>query len=520
MGLEETSTSKIINKSPEEVRPLLLKLKRLHQVSLMLSAEYDIQQLLTLILTSARELTNSDAGSIFIRYVDKKLKPNSTAKDPLYDVNTYLSLDVIQNESIDFPFQRAHIKIDSSTIAGFVAVNGILLNIKDAYNIPPDAPYKHSTAFDERTGYYTKSLLVVPMQNVDGEIIGILELINKRTGEKISDFKKDVIEFDELDEEIAMSLSSQAAICIEKTSLQTQIEDMFRGFVTSLCDVLETRNRATGGHCLRMAKYAVKLAEAINRQKEGPFKNIEFSREQIIELEYAGLLHDIGKISVPESILEKRTKLSIAQMKVIEYRFNTAKQILGEERIQRYWAAVKKLNIPDPEGKIDTSLLDEIKKTEFVDIDGQTKPLITEYEYVNLSVRRGNLTLDERKEIEKHAMGTWELLKGIPWPDHLENLPRIAAMHHERTDGSGYPWGFKSNDILLGGKMLALVDIFEALTAQDRSYKPALSIKDALRIIEEEVGKGKIDRDLFEIFKKEKLYALFASESGYVKFYQ
>lgn len=511
-------TSKIYSKSKEELQNLLLKLKQLGQVSIMLSAEYELNTLLALILSSARDLTNSDAGSIFLRYDVKKLKQDATAKDPLHDVETFISLDIVQNDTIDFPFKRAHLKIDSTTIAGYVATSGNLLNIKNAYELPQDAPYKHNTSFDQQTGYVTKSMLVVPMQNINGEITGVLQLINKRRGKEIKDYEKDIIEFNETDEELAMSLASQAAVCVERTSLLSQIENMFKEFVTSLCNVLEKRNYSTSGHCFRMAQYAVRVAEAINRQRDGFFKDIKFSKDQLRELEYAGLLHDIGKLAVPEAVLEKKNKLTDAEIKIIEYRFNLAKSQIDKDKAEKFFATIKKLNIPDPEGKIDITALDEIKNTEFIDIDGQRKPLITDYEYKNLAIKRGNLTQEERKEIEKHVVDTWEILKRIPWPEDLEDLPRIAAVHHERTDGSGYPWGFKLNDIPLEGRILAMVDIFEALTAIDRPYKPALPIKDSLRILEEEVTRGKIDKNLFDLFVKEKIYNTFADNNGFVKF--
>jgi len=240
--------------------------------------------------------------------------------------------------------------------------------------------------------------------------------------------------------------------------------------VNSFTLALERRNRTTYGHCMRVARYAVAIAEAINASPPELFGGVKFTPKQIKELRYAALLHDIGKIAVPEAVLDKQNKL-----------------------------------------------LDEIRAATFTDVDGQEKPLLTDYEYENLSLKYGNLTANERKQIEQHIVDTWEVLRRVPWPREVSKVANIAACHHEKINGSGYPWKLKGDEVPLGGQILAIVDIFEALTAKDRPYKPAIPIERALQILEEEVTKGKIDRELFALMKEHKIYNLFAKETGFVE---
>jgi HD-GYP domain-containing protein (c-di-GMP phosphodiesterase class II) len=534
---EARASSRILFKISGESRHLFLKLHRLQQISVLVSAEQNLDRLLAFILTSARELCNADAGSIFVRVDEIALRKQATGKDDLYLTTPYIVLKAAQNDSLEFPFREMKLPFDKSSIAGYVALSRATLNIPDVYRIPPGAGYSHSSKFDEATGYRSRSMLVIPMSDMSGEVVGVLQLINKKKSPAVrlagaADVDRHVEPFDEVDEELIQALASQAAISIEKTNLYNQIRSMFRGFVKSLIGVLERRNYTTFGHCKRIADYALALARCINQHPDGAFPGVEFTPEQLEELEYGALLHDIGKLSVPDAVLDKRNKLTLDQLRIIEYRFGYVRQSLMAKKggredeetrktfalLAKFWEVIKRCNIPSQKmPEEDLRALEEIRAFTFVDIDGIEKPLLSEFELENLSIRYGNLTASERKAIEKHVEETWEILKTIPWAKHLRRVPNIAGTHHEKTDGSGYPWKLKASEIPLGGKILGITDIFEALTAQDRPYKRPMLASEANQILSEMVGQGKLDRDLFELFVKHKLYSVHIDENGRIR---
>jgi HD-GYP domain-containing protein (c-di-GMP phosphodiesterase class II) len=520
-----TTSSRILLKVSGESRQLFLKLKRLQEISVAVSAEQNLDRLLSFILTSARELVNADAGSIFVRIDDIHLKKDATGKDDLYESTPYIVMKAAQNDSLEFPFREMRLPFDKSSIAGYVALSGVTLNIPDVYKIPAGSGYSHSSKFDEATGYRSRSMLVIPMRDMHGDTVGVLQLINKKPSRDTrlrspSDVDRYVLSFDDVDEEMLMALASQAAVSIEKTNLYNQIRGMFRGFVSSLIGVLERRNYTTFGHCKRIADYALAIANCINAHPDGAFPQVDFTPEQIEELEYGALLHDIGKLAVPDAILDKRNKITDDQLKIIEYRLAYAQVTnrIDSATRQRFWDHIKKCNIPSQKmNEEDVKALDEIRKLKILDIDGIEKPILSDFEYENLAIRYGNLTNSERQAIEKHVSETWEILKTIPWARHLRRVPNFSGTHHEKIDGSGYPWKLKGDEIPLGGKILAITDIFEALTAQDRPYKKAMSATEAIKILEDLVKGGKLDRSLFELFVKYRLYSVHIADNGFIR---
>src|SRR5688572_13184904 len=484
--------SRIMQSLPPEFHGMIRKFQKLREIGSALSAEKDLTALLHLILRESRSLTGADSGSIYIREDEVEFLENATAKDTISRSTPYLVLKITQNESLDFPFKEFRLPFDVKTVAGYVANSGEIVNLPDAYKLPAGVPFSYNKSFDEKSGYRCKSMLVVPMKNRDGDIIGAIQLINKKRipdGRLTSPNEVDaaVASFDAFDEELLQSLSSQAAVCIEKARLYDEIERMFEGLVQSFTLALERRNRTTFGHCMRVARYA-------------------------------------GKIAVPEAVLDKRNKLTDDALRAIEYRFHYWKEKLAAQgdpagdvaRMGRYLDHVRKVNIPTPLAQADSGLLAQIRAARFVDVDGQEKPLLRDEEFDALAVERGNLTRGERKQIEQHIVDTWEILKRVPWPRYVARVPHIAACHHEKPNGTGYPWGFRAADIPLGGKILAIVDIFEALTAKDRPYKPAIPIEKALKILDDEEARGGIDSKLYALFKDKRIYKLFESETGFV----
>jgi HD-GYP domain-containing protein (c-di-GMP phosphodiesterase class II) len=521
--------SRILHTLPPEYHGVIRKFQKLQEIGAALSDEKDLGTLLSLILRESRTLTGADSGSIYIREDEVQILENATAKDTLSKSTPYLVLKITQNDSLDFPFKEFRLPFDVKTVAGYVANSGEIVNLPDAYKLPPGVPFSYNRAFDEKSGYRCKSMLVVPMKNRDGDIIGVIQLINKKRVPEgrlapPADVDAAVAPFDAFDEELLQSLSSQAAVCVEKARLYDEIERMFEGLVQSFTLALERRNRTTFGHCMRVAQYAVAIAEAVNHAPAEMFGGVRYTRDQLKELRYAALLHDIGKIAVPEAVLDKRNKLTDEALRAIEYRFHYWRQKLigagdpngDAARLAGYLEHIRKVNIPTPLAQADSGLLSQIRAARFTDVDGAEKPLLADDEYTALAVERGNLTPGERKQIEQHIVDTWEILKRVPWPRYVARVPHIAACHHEKPNGKGYPWGFRAEDIPLGGKILAIVDIFEALTAKDRPYKPAIPIDKALKILDDEEAKGGIDSRLYRLFKERNIYKLFESETGFV----
>ena len=521
--------SRIMQALPREFHGLIRKFQKLQEIGSALSAEKDLGALLSLILRESRSLTGADSGSIYVREDVVEYLENATAKDTLSRSTPYLVLKITQNDSLDFPFKEFKLPFDVKTVAGYAANSGEIVNLPDAYKLPDGVPFSYNKAFDEKSGYRCKSMLVVPMKNRDGDIIGVIQLINKKKvpdGLLTSSAEVDaaVTSFDAFDEELLLSLGSQAGVCIEKARLYDEIERMFEGLVQSFTLALERRNRTTFGHCMRVAQYAVAIAEAVNTCPPEQFGGVRYSRDQLKELRYAALLHDIGKIAVPEAVLDKKNKLTDEGLRTIEYRFHYWKERLAATgdaagdaaRLGRYLDHIRKVNIPTPLAQADSGLLAQIRAVRFTDVDGAEKPLLTEAEFDTLAVERGNLTPAERKQIEQHIVDTWEILKRVPWPRYVARVPHIAACHHEKPNGTGYPWGFRSGDIPMGGKILAIVDIFEALTAKDRPYKPAIPIEKALKILDDEEARGGIDSKLYQLFKERRIFKLFESETGFV----
>lgn len=502
--MADQTASRILQSVDPRSRRLVSRLQKLQEIGMRLSEEQDLRTLLDLILRGSRRLTQADAGAIFVREDDVEPVPHATGKDPIQTVTPFLVLKVAQNDSIDFPFREMKLPFDRKTISGHVALSGELLNIEDVYRLPEGVSYSYSKTFDEASGYRCRSMLVIAMRNRAGDVIGVIQLINK------SKEGGEAATFDAFDEELALALASQAAVCIEKTRLYDEIEQMFEGLVGSFTLALEQRNKTTYGHCRRVAGYAVAIAEAINEKEDGPLGGVRFTSRELRELRYAALLHDIGKIAVPEAILDKKNKLTDSELEIFEYRLHYARACGGQaEKLGDLIEFVRRINVPRGLSPEDREKLNAIRAERFTDVDGKEKPLLSDYEYENLQVERGNLTPGERKTIEHHIVDTWEVLKRIPWPRDLRWVPNVAACHHEKNDGSGYPWGLKGRDIPFGGQILALVDIFEALTARDRPYKPAIPVDKAIQIVQEEVDQGRLNADLWGIFLERKLYNLY-----------
>lgn len=513
-------------------------IEKLLDIGTALSGTQELSTLLNLILTKSREITWSDAGSVYL--IDNS------------DNNPKLLFKVAQNASLpNLSFKEFAIPLTPRSLAGYVALKSVSLNIPDAYNLPEHEPYQLDRSFDENISYRTRSVLVVPMQNRKGEVIGVLQLINRKINPDVAITAENAVEMTQpysiWEERILRSLASQAAISIERNHLQESIEHLFEGFVRTSVQVIEARDPCTFGHSERVAELAVRLSQEVNTVNSGSLAPFCFSERQLQELRYAALLHDFGKVGVPEAILTKPKKLYSLQLEIIRHRFALAQRTLELEctqtkyehllqhsaqklspetecqfcksipeldtklsesiaKLSQYWAVLLEANEPRVLAEDPLNHLRELAQMTYRDLDGQIKPLLTSEEINQLLVERGNLTPEEREKIESHVSYTYEFLKQIPWTNDLKNIPTIAYRHHEKLDGTGYPLGLKFPEIPIQAQIITIADIYDALTAGDRPYKSGLPTVTALKILQQEAANNKINADCLELFKQRKVY--------------
>ncbi len=526
------------------------EIHELNQIGMALSAEHDPGKLLELILTKSREFTSSDAGSVYLvestGQRQSLLFAAGTPGAPMQDTQPHeqLRFKLAQNHTVEVLFREAAIDINERSIAGYVALTGEIVNIEDAYHLPADVPYAINRKFDEDSGYRTKSILAVPIRNQKEKIIAVLQLINAKRDfstklDSPEAIEQQVLRYTPRQQEIVQSLAGQAAVALENSQLYDSIQRLFEGFVRAAVTAIETRDPATSGHSFRVANLTVALAEAVDRVDSGPYTSVRFSRDQVREIRYASLLHDFGKVGVREEVLVKAKKLYPAQLEVIKQRFGLVKRTLENENLkskldyllkngpEAYPAAQKKLdsrlaeqlgqvdehseailwaNEPTvlPEGNFDRLL--QIANLHYEDLEGKKRPILSPEEVQMLSIRKGSLDEEERLQIESHVLHTVSFLQQIPWTNELRNVPEIARGHHEKLNGTGYPYRLSASEIPLQTRMMTISDIFDALAAADRPYKKAVSVEKALEILEQSVDDGELDRDLFEIFLSARIF--------------
>jgi len=504
----------------------------LTRIGVALGTERDLKTLLDLILTQSRRITQSDAGSLYL--VEHSAEGTKRLRFRL--AQTYSKPEA--------PFVEFTIPVDRTSLAGYCAVTGDPLVIDDAYFLPPDVEYTINRSFDERYGYRTKSMLVIPMRDHKNEIIGVLQLINrKRNLEAMlatpSDVEEQVVPYSKRTVELVTALAGQAAVAIENSRLYEDIEKLFEGFVLAAVHAIEQRDPTTYGHSGRVAGMTVSLAEIVDRSGDAPYRTIRFSREQLKEIRYAALLHDFGKVGVREQVLVKAKKLYPSDLGLVRHRHafirRTAEREFWRKRaefleangkkgydgfvkeledvhqqelqaLDRFLEIVLRANEPTilPDGSFDE--LKTWSTRTYLGLDGVTEPFLSPDDMRYLTIRKGSLDAAERQEIESHVTHTYQFLQRIPWTSELQQIPLIAYAHHEKLDGRGYPRQITGEAIPIQTRMMTISDIYDALTAQDRPYKRAVSRDRAIDIMTDEVQDGQLDRDLFTLFIEGKVF--------------
>ena len=508
------------------------EVRELTEIGSELTLEKDYPTLLETILRYARRATRSDAGSLYL----SEAAPDNQRR---------LRFALIQNDSRpDLVSMDDTLPLDHTSLAGHVALTREPLVIDDAYRLGDDFPADFNPGFDRDHGYHTKSLLVLPLVDHQGQIMGVIQLINcKRDANAIletpDDFDRCVIGYSSREVNLARSLSSQAAVALENGLLYQAIERLFDGFVRAAVTAVERRDPITSGHSERVADMAVRLAGIVSEQRTGRYRDTKLGPNALRELRYAALLHDFGKVGVPETILGKAKKLHSFELEMIrqrhaflvrtaQWQFEKARanhlEAYGREgydqllpalrsaeaqefsRLDGLLTAVMEANEPSVTSEGVGDRLDEFAAETYRTLDGRAEPLLSDEEIRHLSIPQGTLDEDERRVLEDHVRHTFEFLRRIPWTSELARVPDIAYGHHERLDGTGYPRGLRAPEIALQTRMMTLADIFDALTALNRPYKPALPAARALDVMRAEVLGGGLDPDLFDLFVHARVY--------------
>jgi HD-GYP domain-containing protein (c-di-GMP phosphodiesterase class II) len=505
--------------------------EQLNEIGIALSSQRDVRELLNLILAKAREITRADAGSLYLIEDEG-------------EGGRHLRFMLTQNDSLVFPFKEFVLPMAEDSMAGYTALRGEVVNFADAYHIPPEMPFHFNDHYDRESGYRTKSLLTLPMRNPKGEVLGVLQLINAKNDPAArlrneADVAQYVQPFHERSVRLALSLASQAAVAYENRKLYNDIQTLFEGFVKAAVTAIEQRDPTTSGHSLRVAAYTQGLAEIVDQVATGPYSGSHFDHEQMKEIRYAALLHDFGKVGVREEVLVKAKKLYPLQLELVKQRFDyIRKEVevgmvrrklqmflerdrgdalseiarLSEDfeqrlaRIQDYLQFILEANEPTLMEQGQFRKLGEIAHQFFEDSRGSELPYINADEMRLLSIPKGSLDASERQQIESHVVYTFNFLSQIPWTKELRGVPEIARAHHEKLNGTGYPYKLHGDQIPLPTKMMTICDIFDALTASDRPYKRAVPVERALSILDECARANEIDSELFRLFRESKVY--------------
>jgi HD-GYP domain-containing protein (c-di-GMP phosphodiesterase class II) len=532
-ALDTINSRRVIEQLDDALVRKSQELHELNHIGVALSAQRDIDKLLELILLKCREITAADAGSLYL--VERGRDQETKGDDELI-------FELTQNSSVVYPFTKSKMPLSEASIAGYVALTGQIVNVADAYHLPAGSSYKVSRSFDEKSGYRTKSMLVVPMRDHQNEVIGVIQLINKKRDAKVvlqpvQLVEETVIPFTSVDEELVTSLASQAAVAFENARLIQDIKNLFNAFVDASVTAVESRDPTTSGHSKRVATLTVGIGEKLDALESGPFREVRFTRDQLQEIKYASLLHDFGKVGVREKVLIKGKKLYVGEMLLIKQRFAYIKRTLEAEHMRAKLEQIQS-------GQISRDLLVEMDRAyetrreevdallrmvvqaneptileeesfralmdltgrSFADAEGSRQPFLTPNEVAALSIRKGSLSEKERREIESHVTHTFRFLSEIPWTGEFRRVPEIAYAHHEKLDGTGYPRRLKATEIPIQSRMMAISDIFDALVAWDRPYKKAVPVERALSILRDESQSGKLDRQILDVFIDAKIY--------------
>ena len=520
---------------PSHSRDPLQCLDQLNRIGIALSRERDTPKLLETILTAAKSLLNADGGTLYRLDEDHR----QLHFEVLRNDSLQLHLGGVSGAPIPFPpisLYDATGQPNNNMVVTYAVLHDTTVIVDDAY-ADQDFDFSGTHRFDQRTGYRSRSFLTVPMKNHEGRIIGVFQLINAldpETGQ--------VRTFSSADRQLAESLASQAAIALTNHQLIAQLQNLFEGLIELINTAIDHKSPYTGAHCQRVPILTMMIAEAARRSDRGRLKDFRPTPEELYEIKIAGLLHDCGKITTPVHVVDKATKLETLfdRIALVDTRFEVLKRDAEIALLKEKWAALERgdtVAIPALEQRFqqrlaeldrdrehlrrsntgsefmrpeDQAQIQRIAAHRWVGPDGQEQNFLSEDEARNLCIAKGTLNPDERIIIEEHVALTLRMLSTLPWPTTLRNVPEYAGCHHEQLDGRGYHRGLGEAELPTPARIICLADVFEALTASDRPYKPGKPLSEVMNILGWMVRDRRIDPDLFDIFVRDGVWLDYA----------
>lgn len=536
---------------------------RLVELGIALSSERNHDRLMEMILLEAKTIYNADGGTLYL----------------VTDDETGLSFQIMRNDTLNIamggttgkripfppvPLFRDDRSKNMNNVASAVYHQAEASNIPDAYEAE-EFDFSGTKKFDETTGYRSQSFLTVPMINTEREVIGVLQLINARAPDGVT------VPFDASMQPMIEALTSQAAVALENQLLIQQQRALWNSLIEMIAASIDDKSPYTGGHCQRVPEITKMLAKAACESEDGIFKGFDLTEDEWYELHIAAWLHDCGKVTTPEYVVDKASKLETIYNRIHEIRTRfevlrrdaeidcLKRKLAGEDaatcdreyeeacqRLQEEYEFVATANVGGE--FMDDEDIDRLKaigsqvwtrhfdKTmglsppEAMRVEQNPPPpppaeepllgdlpehLVGKYnngELYNLSIRRGTLTGEEREKINDHIVVTIKMLEQLPFPKKMKRVPEYAGGHHEKMDGTGYPRGLKKDDMSIPARIMAIADIFEALTAADRPYKKAKTISESLKIMKFMCQDQHIDADLFDLFLRSNVWQQYADE--------
>jgi HD-GYP domain-containing protein (c-di-GMP phosphodiesterase class II) len=514
-----------VQKLKDDAKELRERNQKLNEIGIALSAERNLSSLLERILTEARRFTHADAGTIYMLRDDGMLHFEVMHNDTFH---TYLG----GASGNPIPDSLKPVQPDTHHVSGYVALKRETVNIPDVYEAE-GFDFSGTRAYDERSGYRSRSMLVVPMQNREGEVVGVLQLINAQTPDQTQ-----VIPFTDEVVSLIQSMASQAAVALINAQLIQDLRGLFEALMSVMAKAVDVKDPTTAGHIDRVTALSVALARSVNEATEGPLVDIHFSDDELEELRIAGRLHDIGKLTTPEQIMNKGRKLETLfdRAELLKERFRgimalrraeglEEKIVLMESgasyeelaasyrRLESDLKLLKEemdflLGCNEPDEFMEDAKLERLKKIAqktYEDNDGNVHPYLTEDELENLSIRRGSFTWANLQVMRDHVAVTMDLLELVPFTRKWHNVPLYAGQHHELLDGTGYPKHLTGDQLPLQSRIMTICDIFDALSAKDRPYKKAFKLEMCIDKLKNEM-RDKLDPNLVDIFIKNRLW--------------
>ena len=518
----------------EKCKFLEERIRRLNEIGIALSTEKDTDKLFELILEEAKNITNADGRTLYMIDNNGNLKFEIMRNDSMKTIMGGTSGVKIPLEPVLKYFDDG--EPNYKNVSAYAALTGETINIKDAYE---EEGYDFSGAigYDKSSGYRSKSFLTVPLKNHENEIIGVMQLINaieKNTGE--------VIPFTSEVQEQVESIASQGAVALTNKRLVEELKTLFESFIKLIATAIDRKSEYTGGHCERVPLITMMLADAVEKVDYGKYKDFKMTEDERYELFIAGWLHDCGKVATPPHVVDKGTKLETItdRIETVKTKFELLRRdaeidflnkkigmngsVNGKmeeieteykkrlDQINEDEAFIEKCNVGGEfmEKELQQRVIN-ISKYDY-SFKGEKMPFLSEDEVRNLNIAKGTLLPEEREIINDHIVITIEMLDQLPYPKNLRNVPEFAGGHHEKLDGTGYPKGLMEKEMSVQAKMMAIADIYEALTAADRPYKDGKKLSMAMRIMGFMKKDYHIDKELFEIFVKEGVYKKYAKD--------